>query len=449
MTAAAAVETALSRIARFNDDVRAYVTVDADGAMLTAAQADTAHRQGRSLGVLHGTIVAVKDSIDTAGLRTACGSALFAGHVPNRDAPVVERLRRAGAVVLGKAALMELCFGVQSTDMIGGQVRNPWNRLHVPGGSSGGSAAAVALDLCDAALGSDTGGSVRVPAAYCGITGLRPTHGLVSNRGALAVSASFDTIGPMARSVDDVARLFVAIAGFDEADPGSVRQPVDASVLTGSSGLSGVRIGLPRNFYFDSIDPDIGRAVRAVAGTLAAAGAELVDVEVPDADIVHAYATTIILADACEVHAGALTTSPEAFSPQVYQRMIKGRDRSGVDYAAAMRFREAWRQTLRRLFSDVDLLLYPTTPFAAPPIDDGTHLEDSTRDATRFTYGGGMAGIPGLSLPCGFTAAGLPIGVLLEAAWWNEALLFQAGRVWQRMTDWHLRRPPGAEPAVA
>jgi aspartyl-tRNA(Asn)/glutamyl-tRNA(Gln) amidotransferase subunit A len=441
MTATASVETALDRIARFNEDYRAYVTIDRDGALRSAADADTAQQHGRSLGLLHGMVVAIKDCVDTAGLRTACGSTLFANHVPNRDAPVVQRLRQAGAIVLGKAALMELCFGVRSTDMVGGQVRNPWNRLHVPGGSSGGSAAAIALDLCDGALGTDTGGSVRIPAAYCGISGLRPTHGRVSNRGTLAVSASFDTIGPMARSVDDVARLFVTLAGYDDADPGSVDMPLGVEVLTQTTGMARVRIGIPRNFYYDDIDPEIATAVRAVATTLAAAGAELVEVDVPAAEIAHQYATTIILADVCEVHADALDHRRDAFSPQVYERMIKGRARSGVDYAAAMRFREAWRRSLRTLFAGVDMLLYPTTPFAAPLIEDGAHLEDSTRHATRFAYGGALAGVPGLSVPCGITTAGLPIGVLFEAAWGNEALLLRAGRVWQNATDWHLRRP--------
>ncbi len=197
MTAVAALQATLDRIAIFSEDYRPYARLDRDGAMRAAAAADAARREGRWLGLLHGMLVAVKDNIDTAGVRTSCGSALFTDRVPAADAPVVERLRRAGAIVVGKTALMELCFGVRSTDMIAGQVRNPWNRLHVPGGSSGGSAAAVALDLCQGALGTDTGGSVRVPAAFCGVTGLRPTHGRVPNRGALAVSASFDTIGPL------------------------------------------------------------------------------------------------------------------------------------------------------------------------------------------------------------------------------------------------------------
>ncbi len=262
MTAAAALQATLDRIARVNDDYRAYATVDRNGALRAAAAVDTARQEGRWLGLLRGMLVAVKDNIDTAGVRTSCGSALFADRIPAADAPVVERLRRAGAIVVGKTALMELCFGVRSTDMIAGQVRNPWNRLHVPGGSSGGSAAAVALDLCQATLGTDTGGSVRVPAAFCGVTGLRPSHGRVPNRGALPVSASFDTIGPLARSVDDIARVFAAIAGFDAEDPTSADQPLDMSILTDCGDVAGLRIGVPTNFYFDDVDPEIATAVR-------------------------------------------------------------------------------------------------------------------------------------------------------------------------------------------
>jgi aspartyl-tRNA(Asn)/glutamyl-tRNA(Gln) amidotransferase subunit A len=444
MTAVAALQAVLDRIAAFNDDYRAYATLDRDGALRAATAADTARREGRWLGLLHGMLVAVKDNIDAAGVRTACGSALFADRVPVADAPVVERLRRAGAIVVGKAALMELCFGVRSTDMIAGQVRNPWNRLHVPGGSSGGSAAAVALDLCQAALGTDTGGSVRVPAAFCGVTGLRPTHGRVPNRGALAVSASFDTIGPIARGVDDVARMFAVIAGFDAKDPTSADQTLDTSILTDAADVTGLRIGLPTNFYFDDVDPEITAAVRLVAETLGRAGARVIDVTVPDAELAHSHATTIVLADACDVHAQALDTRRDSFSAQVYERMSRGRGFSAVDYARAERFRAAWRCNLRKLFTQVDMLLFPTTPYTAPLIEDGAHLADATRHATRFAYGGGLAGLPGLSLPCGLTSAGLPIGAVLEGAWCNEAALLRAGRAWQRTTDWHLRRPPVA-----
>ncbi len=439
--ASASAEAALARIAALNDRYRAFATVDAEGARATAASIDAARAAGRWPGLLNGMTVAVKDNIDTAGLPTSCGSALFAGRRPNADAPVVQRLKNAGAIILGKAALMELCFGIRSTDMVAGQVRNPWNPPHVPGGSSGGSAAAVALDLCEGALGTDTGGSVRVPASFCGVAGLRPTHGRVPNRAALPVSASFDTIGPLARNVDDVARLLAAISGFDAADPTSTPSTLSASMLDpADADVAGLRIGLPRAFYFEGVDPDVAAAVRGVADALAGEGARVLEVSIPQADQAHRCATTIILADACALHEDALDRRRAEFSPQVHERMVKGRAVSGVDYAKAMRFREEWRRMVRGLFDEIDILLFPTSPYAAPLIEDGAHLEASTRAATRFTYGGALAGIPGLSVPCGFTAAGLPVGALMEAAWWNEAALLRAGRAWQRLTRWHLQR---------
>jgi aspartyl-tRNA(Asn)/glutamyl-tRNA(Gln) amidotransferase subunit A len=206
--------------------------------------------------------------------------------------------------------------------------------------------------------------------------------------------------------------------------------------------VSGLRIGVPRNFYFDDIDPETAAAVRALADTLAQAGALLVELGVEGAEQAHAHATTIIYCDACALHGKALDNERAKISAPVFERMIKGRNRSGIDYAAALRFREAWTTYLRKLFRRVDVLLYPTSPYPAPPIEQQAHLEEATRHATRFTYGGALAGLPGLSLPCGLTSSGLPIGALLEGAWWSEATLLRAGKAWQTRTDWHLRRAP-------
>jgi aspartyl-tRNA(Asn)/glutamyl-tRNA(Gln) amidotransferase subunit A len=236
-TAAEEVGARLARIEELNPTFRAFTTVDAPGARAHAQEVEAARRDGRWLGILDGMTIAVKDNIDTAGVRTASGSLLFADRVPNADAPVVDRLRRAGGIILGKASMMELAFGVRGLDQVGGQCRNPWNPAHVPGGSSAGSAAAVALDLCTGALGSDTGGSVRVPAGFCGVAGLRPTHGLVPNRGAFPVSESFDTVGPMARRIEDVARLLWAIAGYDAEDPTSVDPPLDRAIMDSDDEL--------------------------------------------------------------------------------------------------------------------------------------------------------------------------------------------------------------------
>ncbi|MBV9756847.1 MAG: amidase [Alphaproteobacteria bacterium] len=442
MSALARVDAGLARIAALNPQFCALAAVDAAGARARAAEVDAATDAGRWLGVLHGMTIAVKDNIDAAGLPAASGSRLFAGRIAPADAPVMTRLREAGAIVVGKAAMMELAFGVRSLDAVAGQCRNPWDPARVPGGSSGGSAVAVALDLVDCALGTDTGGSIRVPAGFCGVAGLRPTFGLVSNRGVLPVSVSMDTVGPMARRVEDLGRVLFALAGHDPGDPHSADREPDPALLQVDAEISGLRIGVPRKLDFGDADADTAAAVRGFADALAQAGAQLVELEVEGAAEAHGYATTIIYCDACALHAHALDHERDKISAPVFARMIKGRDRTGVDYALALRFREAWKQRLRGVFRRVDALLYPTSPYPAPLIEENATLEQATIHATRFTYGGALAGLPGLSLPCGFTRAGLPIGALLEGAWWREADLLRLGKAWQARTDWHLRRPP-------
>ncbi|WP_144183384.1 amidase [Elioraea rosea] len=437
------VEAYLAR--READDrlIRSIVTPTPELARAAAAKADEAAAEGRSLGLLHGMAVAVKDNIDTAGIRTACGSALFADHIPEADAPVVIRLNEAGAAIIGKAAMMELAFGVRSLDAIGGQVRNPWNPAHVPGGSSGGSAAAVAAGLCDAALGTDTGGSVRVPAAFCGVSGLRPTFGRVPNRGCLPVSETFDTIGPIARHVGDLGRILAVIAGHDPTDPSSRDMAGDLAWLRPEKDIHGLRIGLLGGFYTHDVDEDVAHAIAEAGVVLSRLGAEIVPVMLEDAARAQEAATTLIYADACALHAEALDTRRQLISPAVYDRMIKGRALDAPGYARALRFRERWQRDLRDLFRTVDVIMLLASPETAPPIEaTGGDLHASTRNATRFTYGGGLAGIPGLALPCGFGRNSLPIGVLFEAAWGNEATLLRLGRAWQAETDWHLRKPP-------
>jgi aspartyl-tRNA(Asn)/glutamyl-tRNA(Gln) amidotransferase subunit A len=439
----ARVDALLDRQARIDGQFRSIVTPTPMLARPAAEAADAAAAEGLTLGLLHGMAIAVKDNIDTAGIRTACGSALFADRVAAEDAPVVTRLRAAGAAIVGKAAMMELAFGVRSLDAVGGQVRNPWNTAHVPGGSSGGSAAAVAAGMCDAALGTDTGGSIRVPAAFCGVSGLRPTFGRVPNRGCLPVSESFDTIGPIARHVADLARILAVLAGPDAADPSSRAMPTDLAWLSREKDVRGLRIGVLGGFYADDVDGEVARAVAAVGEGLAAQGAELVPVTLPEAAAAQEAATTIIYADACALHAEALDTKRQLISPAVYDRMIKGRGYAAPDYAAALRFRERWQRDLRALFATVDAIMLPASPETAPPIEaTGGDLHVSTRNATRFTYGGGLAGIPGLALPCGFATNGMPIGVLFEAAWGNEAVLLRIGEAWQAATGWHRARPP-------
>lgn len=442
MSAVAATEACLDRIHRLDGRLRAFITVTAEEALRQARAADEASGEGRWLGLLHGMPVAVKDNIDTEGVRTTAGAAFMSDRVANADAEVVRRMKAAGAVIVGKLNMAELAFGIRSFSLPGGQCRNPWNPERIPGGSSGGSGAAVAAGMCTGALGTDTGGSIRLPAAFNGVAGLRPTSGRVSNRGAFPVSAMHDTIGPLACRVEDVARLFAVLAGYDPEDPCSEDRPLPNFLPTLGDGVAGLRIGIPRNHYFDGTAAEVAEAVMAAARALERQGAVLVEVDVPGAERAQEMATVLIFSDACAVHGDRLRREPGAFSEQVHARMSRGLAFTGSDYAEAMRFKMQWKRSLKHLFDEVDLLLSPTAPDGAPPIEDGKSLFDATMDMTRNTYGGALAHIPGLSVPCGFTRAGLPIGMQLEAAWWEEPLLLRAGCSYQRITDHHRREPP-------
>ncbi len=443
--ARAAVERCLAQIERLDPSLKAMATTTAEAARQQADACDRAAAEGRWLGLLHGMPVALKDNIETAGVRTTSGAAYLADHIPNSDAPVVGRLKAQGAVLIGKANMQELAWGVVSTNPVFGQCRNPWNPEHIPGGSSGGSGAAVAAGMAQATLGTDTGGSVRIPASMTGTAGLRPTHGRISIRGITPVSVAHDTVGPMARSVADVARLFAALAAYDPLDPVSRDLPLENFLPRLEDGIEGVRIGLARNFFFEDVAGEVEGAVRAAAGVLESLGARLVDVTLAGAETAQRWTTIMAYADACAYHRERLDAGPGALSEAVYERMIMGRTFSAVDYAEAMRGREAWRRALAGVFESVDVLLAPTTPRPAPPIADDRSLHRATQDATRFTYGGALASIPGLSVPCGFSSDGLPIGMMLEGAWGAEPLLLRVGHAYQQATEWHLRRAPCLE----
>jgi aspartyl-tRNA(Asn)/glutamyl-tRNA(Gln) amidotransferase subunit A len=421
------VDSCLDRIERLDGRLHAFVTVTPEQAR--AAAAATAHAP------LHGLVVALKDNIDVAGVRTASGSRFFAEHVPERDAPVWARLRAAGAALAGKTNLHEFAYGATTQNPHWGECRNPWALDRIPGGSSGGSGAAVAAGMCDVALGTDTGGSVRIPASLCGVSGLRPTFGRVPNRGIFPVAASYDTCGPLARSVADVARAFRVAAGYDDEDPTS-RDGEAASALP----VGRLRIGVPTAFFFDDVEPDVERAVRAVADALAALGARLVELELPGAAEVVAANAPVVLAEALSVHADRLDGQPELFGDDVRRRLELGRSVTGVEYALGVEERRRWRRTVARAWERVDVVLSPATAIVAPSAEGETLA--TTRELTRLTWPWSIAGGPALSVPCGFSGDGLPIVLQLAAAPWHEEIVLALGEAYQQVTDWHLREPP-------
>ena len=435
----ARLEANLAAEKAWNPHVNAVITA-MPSARADAEAADKAARDGRWLGLLHGATVAVKDNIDTAGTRTTMASLFFKDNVPNRDAPVVARLRKAGAVLTHKVTLHEFAFGVRSMSSLIGQCKNPWDTSRIPGGSSGGSGAAVAAGIADMALGTDTGGSVRIPAAINGITGLRPTSGRVPNAGCFPVSASHDTIGPMARSAMDCARIFAAIAGYDPDDPTSRDQPLENFLPSLGDGIAGVRIGVARRYYFDNLQPDRAAALEAAIRQLERLGAEISEVTLADAERMQDACAVMIYCDACDVHRERLK-DPTKWAPQTIERLKLGLDWTGVDYAASVRAKEVWMRTLAKTFDKIDVLLTPTIPVDPPPHAEDRSLWQATKAVAQNTYNGAFGHIPGIAVPCGFSAAGFPVSMQLEAAWWREPLLLRVAHAYQQVTDWHLRRP--------
>jgi aspartyl-tRNA(Asn)/glutamyl-tRNA(Gln) amidotransferase subunit A len=436
------LEVALAAIEAHDSAINGMITVTAEQARQAADAADKVAADGGWLGLLHGMTLAIKDNIQTVGVRTTSGSLHFKDVVPNQDAFVVQRLKAAGAVIVGKATMQELAFGIRSDNPISGQCRNPWDQTKVPGGSSGGSGAVVAAGMAQGALGTDTGGSVRLPAAMNGVAGLRPTHGRVPNHGSTPVSVAYDTIGPMARRVEDVARI-LAVTAREEPGSAPTSAPNLGNFLPGlSDGVAGLRLGIPRNHYFLDCGDDIAEAVMTAVRAMEAQGAKIIEVDVEGAENTHQWATIQIYSDACAYHGSRLDNHPELFSPSVLERMLVGRTFTGVDYANACRAREAWQRILAALYQDIDILISPTTPAPPPTIEEDKSLLEATRDASRNTYAGGFGANPGLSVPCGFSRERLPIGMQMEAAWWREPLLLRAGVAYQSVTDWHLAEPP-------
>ena len=437
-SAVESVEHNLAQIAANDERLHALITVTGDKAREQAVECDRAVADGRRLGVLHGMTMVIKDNIETAGVRTTSGSAFFADHVPSDDATVVRKLNAAGAIIIGKANMHEFAFGGTSQNVHYGSCRNPWNTDHIPGGSSGGSGVAVAAEMATAALGSDTGSSVRMPAAITGVVGIRPTMGRVSNHGCTPVSLALDTIGPMAYRAEDVARVLSVIEGYDANDPSSIDGPCDDLLHGLYEGIESLRVAVPTNFFFDDCDPKLEARVRDAINVLATLGADVVEIAIPRAEEAHRYTRTIVFGDAAAFHAERIATQPEKFGSEELDRLMLGMNTTGVEYAQAMDWLRRWRRQLTELFQTVDVVASPTTPLATPKVQ-AADMISTTHRLTEKTYAWSMGGNPAVSVPVGF-ADGLPVGMQLAGKWWRDGMLLRAAVAYQSVTDWHLHR---------
>ncbi|MCX6020639.1 MAG: amidase, partial [Chloroflexi bacterium] len=393
-------------------------------------------------GPLHGIPVALKDLFATAGVRTTAGSQVLADWVPDEDAAAVTRLRSAGAVLLGKLTMHEFAFGVPALDDPFPPARNPWNRLHMPGGSSSGSGAALAAGLCQGSLGSDTGGSIRIPAAYCGVTGLKPSYVRVSRRGVVPLAWSLDHVGPMARSAEDCALLLQAIAGYDPNDPASSPAPVPDYRAALGGKLAGLRIGLPRRYFFaaEGAAPGVLALVEAALADLERAGARLIPVDIPHAEAARHANTVILTAEAYAYHEAALRERAQDFGDGVRTRFLQGGFLRAADYLQAQRTRSLVAHQVAEALGRCDLLATPTMPRTAPAF--AMFSPESTFADPSYTSPFNLVGLPALSVPCGIAPDGLPVGLQLIGRNNDDAGVLQAGHAYQQITDWHLLRPP-------
>jgi len=440
------VRRSLEEIERGQARLNSFLTVRAEAALERARRLDQELAAGTLRGPLHGIPVAVKDVFSTRGVRTTCGSLLFADHVPDHDAAVVERLEAAGAVIVGKTGLHELAYGITSSNPHFGAIRNPWNPEHVPGGSSGGSGAAVAARQVFLAMGSDTGGSIRIPAAWCGCVGLKPTTGRVSRYGVMPLDFTLDHMGPLARSVRDAALALNILAGYDPRDPTSSRRAVEDYLPPPEVSLHGVRIGVPANFYFERLDPEAESAARGMVKRAAALGGEIVPVTVPDITALNTLGRVILLAEAAAVLSPYLSDRSK-FGADVLALLDQGRLIPAADYINAQRLRRiAWRE-FAAVWKEADCLVTPTTPIPAPRIGqshvtlDGA-IEDVRLAATRYVRAINVLGLPALSIPCGFSGTGLPLGLQIIGKPFGEALVLRVGAALEDATDYHRRQPP-------
>jgi aspartyl-tRNA(Asn)/glutamyl-tRNA(Gln) amidotransferase subunit A len=438
---------ALERITHLNPQLNAFMTVLQDQAIANARAAEKAMMAGQRRGPLHGIPIGLKDLCATKGVRTTAGSKILRDHIPKADATVAARLAEAGAILLGKLHMNEFAYGPDGDNVHYGRARNPWNPECITGGSSSGSAVAVAASMCLGALGTDTGGSIRIPAALCGIVGIKPTYGRVSRHGITPLSWSLDHAGPMAKTVEDTALLLHAMAGYDASDPGSARRPVPDYGAALSEDVRGLRLGIPREYFYDALDPEVESAVRQAIAMVKRLGATIHEVSWPSLRYATLAALILVLAEASAFHAAWIRTRAHDYHPDIALRLKWGLLLPASAYLKAQRLRSQMCVDVARLWSEVDVLMVPATAMAAPqPSATEVRLGGramSMREALlRLMRPFNLTGLPALSIPCGFTATGLPIGLQIAGKPFDEATVLRVAHAYEQHTDWHRRQPP-------
>jgi aspartyl-tRNA(Asn)/glutamyl-tRNA(Gln) amidotransferase subunit A len=433
-------QTLLRRCERLEPTLNAFITLDPERILAEARRAEQELRAGRARGPLHGVPIAVKDLCWTRGERTTGGSKVLADFVPDEDASVVARLRTAGAIVFGKTNTPEFAYGPLNAYHYGPS-RNPWDPSRFTGGSSMGSAGALAGGLAPGAIGSDTGGSIRGPAHWSGVTGLMPTYGRVPLRGVVPLATSLDHVGPMARSAEDAALLLQTMAGHDPLDPTSVDVPVPDFMRETAEPVRGLRVGVPRGYLWEQLAPAIGTAVERALGDLRGLGLSVEDVALPEWEAAADTGPILIRSEAATEYRRVLAERPEDLIPEVRERLEAGVRTSAVEYLEARRAGDRFAHALRRLLDRLDLLALPGRPQTAPRMDESGRLLEPL-SPRNYTVPLNYPGVPALTVPCGFDEASLPIGIQLVGRHWAEGTLLAVAHAYQQATDWHRRRPP-------
>ena len=440
-------ETFLERIQQLQPKLNAFITVTADLARKKAQQAERDLLKGKYRGPLHGIPISLKDLFYTAGIRTTGGSKILRSVVPRENAAVVDRLHAAGAILLGKTNLHEFAYGVTNNNPHYGPVHNPWDLKRVPGGSSGGSAAAVSAALGIASLGTDTGGSIRIPSAACGVVGLKPTRGLVSLQGVIPLAFSLDHVGPICRSVEDTALMMEAIAA--PGGPNAGNWPQVGRLFTRSlrGGVKKTRIGIPKQYFFDRLQKEVREFVLTACATLSQLGAELREVEFKGMEEAALLVGIITVGEALSYHWKWLRSRAKDYGADVRERMEANRNQRTIEYLQAQEKRRTYTDAFVKVFESVDVVAAPTLPVLPPLIGQkeiswGRTREDVRAALLRMTRPGNLTGLPAVSLPCGFTADNLPVGLQLFGRHYDEATLLRVAYAYEQATPWHKMFPP-------